>query len=57
MIFGEFHVESASDRDLVATVFGWRVARLWNPVKAATLHEIAVRESAEGYEATVILDV
>jgi protein archease len=57
VIFGEFHVESASDRELVARVFGWRVARLQNPVKAATFHEIAIRESAEGYEATVILDV
>ncbi len=56
VLFGEFQVDRASDRELVARVFGWRVARLWNPVKAATFHELAVRESTGGHEATVILD-
>ena len=57
VLFGDFHVERVSDRDLSATVYDWRVARLRNPVKAATYHELAVRESKGGYEATVILDV
>jgi SHS2 domain-containing protein len=57
VLFGEFHVDRVSDRELNATVLGWRVERLRNPVKAATFHEVAVREAKGGYEATVILDV
>jgi SHS2 domain-containing protein len=57
VLLGEFHVDRVSDRELEARVFGRRVEWLRNPVKAATFHEVAVRQSAGGYEATVILDV
>ncbi len=57
VLFGEFHVERVTDRELAATVYGWRVERLRNPVKAATFHELVLRETDGGCDATVILDV
>lgn len=55
--FGEMRIERVTDRELSATAMGTPVDMLRNPVKAATFHELAVRASATGYEATVILDV
>ncbi len=57
VLLREMRVERLSDRELSATVRGTPVELLRNPVKAATLHELAIRASATGYEATVVLDV
>ncbi len=57
VLFREFLVELPSDRHLVARVSGVKVARLRNPVKAATFHGLTITRRAGGFTATVVLDV
>ena len=57
MVFGDLRIEKLSNRDLVATVRGAPVTELRTQVKAATFHGLRVVESADGFTATVILDV
>jgi SHS2 domain-containing protein len=57
VLFTDFHVERLSERELVARAGGVRVRRLRNPVKAATMHRLAVAEGTGGFTATVVLDV
>lgn len=56
-LFTDFEIEHLSDRELVATVRGTRVARLRNPVKAATYHGLSIAPRPGGFTARVILDV
>lgn len=60
-LFVDFELTELDDTHLVARVSGERLdpARhaVCGGVKAATLHELALREGAEGWEGFVILDV
>jgi SHS2 domain-containing protein len=56
-IFREFRVEIPSEGRLLASASGARVEQLRNPVKAATYHGLAISARAEGFVATVVLDV
>ncbi len=60
-LFADFELKELDETHLVARVSGERLdpARhaVCGGVKAATLHELAVREGAEGWEGFVILDV
>ncbi len=56
-IFTGLEIAHLSDRQLVATIRGTRVAGLRNPVKAATYHGLSIAEKAGGVTAKVILDV
>ncbi len=57
VLFTRFEITHLSDRRLVATVHGTRVAHLRNPVKAATYHGLSIVEHAGRFTATVIFDV
>jgi SHS2 domain-containing protein len=57
VIFREFRVELPSEGRLMASASGPRFERLRNPVKAATYHGLAISAVAEGFVATVVLDV
>ena len=60
-LFADFELVELDDTHLVARATGERLdpARhaVRGGVKAATLHELALREGAEGWEGFVILDV
>ncbi len=57
VLFTDFQISHLTDRQLVATIRGTRLARLRNPVKAATYHGLSITERDGGLTATVILDV
>lgn len=57
-VWDQANVEHLTDTDLLATVRGFEPAALRTQVKAATMHDLRIRETrAGGYEATVVLDV
>lgn len=56
-IFTELRVTAVTETSLSGRVRGVYPAALRTAVKAATLHELAVRREAEGYAADVVLDV
>lgn len=56
-VFTHFEVERAGPTELVARVRGVEPGALKTAVKAATLHEVALERGAEGWRASVVLDV
>jgi SHS2 domain-containing protein len=56
-VYTEVRVHSVSDTRLEASVRGVFPEALRTAVKAATLHGLKVDESADGFTATVVLDV
>lgn len=56
-VFTELQVERVTDVHLTAHVRGVAVASLRTLVKAATMHELSVEETPDGYVASVVLDV
>jgi SHS2 domain-containing protein len=56
-VYTDVRVTHITDTELEATVAGATPEALRTAVKAATLHGLAVRRSAEGYSASVVLDV
>jgi SHS2 domain-containing protein len=57
-VWSEARVEHFTDTELVATVRGFEPAALRTQVKAATLHDLSIAETAAGhFEATLVLDV
>lgn len=56
-VFTEFQVLEVSDTSIVASMSGVVPDAMRTLVKAATLHEVCVRATASGYDASVVLDV
>ncbi len=56
-VYGDIRIERLSDQELAATVRGAPVSELRTQVKAATFHDLRIVEGADGFSATVILDV
>jgi SHS2 domain-containing protein len=56
-VYGNVHVERATDRHLEATLRGREPSSPRTAVKAATWHRLRVHETPAGLEATVVLDV
>jgi SHS2 domain-containing protein len=57
-VWSEARVEQLTDTELVATVRGFEPAALRTQIKAATLHDLSISETAAGsFEATMVLDV
>ncbi len=56
-IFTDFRVDRISDQELSASIRGPQVELEQTPVKAATMHNIAIREELGRFRATVVLDV
>ena len=57
MIYGEIRIERITERELGAAVRGAPATELRTQVKAATFHDLKIVEDADGFAATVILDV
>jgi len=57
--FVRARVTQLTDTALEAEVEGGEVAEaaVFHPIKAATYHDLAIRETPAGYEATIVLDV
>jgi len=56
-IYTRFEIEALSSTALSATVWGAKMAASKLTVKAATFHDLEIREKADGYLATVVFDV
>ena len=57
LLFDQFEFQAFSDTHLRATVRGRRTDQLHKHIKAVTYHDLAIVETAEGIEATVVFDV
>src|SRR5262249_52076750 len=56
-IFTDFRIDRLTDTELTAAIRGPEVELSQTPVKAATMHGIAIRENGGRFFATVVLDV
>lgn len=56
-IYTRFEIETLSSTALSATVWGARIAASKLTVKAATFHDLEIRETEDGYLTTVVFDV
>ncbi|MFZ7128188.1 MAG: archease [Desulfobacterales bacterium] len=57
MLFHRFEFEEISERRLKATLYGRTVDSIRKHIKAVTYHNLEVRETDTGLEATVVFDV
>jgi len=56
-IYDDIHITHLADNELRAEIRGAFPERLRTAVKAATFHRLKIQPEAEGYSATVVLDV
>jgi len=56
-IYTRFEIETLSYTALSATVWGTKVKASKLTVKAATFHDLEIRETEDGYMTTVVFDV
>jgi SHS2 domain-containing protein len=57
LVYDALRVEHVDDRSLVATVRGRAPSAARTAVKAATMYDVRIEESPEGFAATIVLDV
>lgn len=56
LVFTEFDFASLTPTHLQATLYGGPAAQRRGYVKAATFHNLVVRQTAQGYETEIVLD-
>lgn len=56
-VYSRFDIVTLSPTQLSAVVWGTKMTASKLTVKAATFHDLAIRETEEGYLATVVFDV
>ncbi|MDX9785524.1 MAG: archease [Desulfobacterales bacterium] len=56
-VFNSFLIHSISETSLTATVSGRLSGPLKRTIKAVTYHNLAIKQTARGLEATVVFDV
>jgi len=52
-----FHIDELKDHHLRVRVETWKSDRSYAHIKAVTFHNLKIRETSEGLEADVVLDV
>lgn len=52
-----FDITALRSDSLHAVVFGGPTTRKFKTIKATTFHELAIRQTADGYEAHIVFDV
>ncbi|MEA3490224.1 MAG: archease [Candidatus Omnitrophota bacterium] len=61
VLFTEFHVGKLEENRLAAEVKGQKLGdntgRIHTEIKAATYHDVAIRDTDDGYTVTVVFDV
>jgi len=55
--YQRFEIESLSETELQATVFGLPYATLDKIIKAVTYHNLKLEQTNEGWQVTVVVDV
>jgi len=56
-VYDRFHILEVSDTHLRAQFYGCTSGDRVTHIKAATFHNLQVKQTPEGFEATVVLDV
>jgi len=56
-VYTEFTFDELSRRRLRATVCGGKAAQTYTIIKAATYHDLSIREAHDGLVATIVFDV
>jgi len=56
-VYNRFDIKTLSPTRLSAVVWGTKMMASKLTVKAATFHDLAIRETGDGYSATVVFDV
>ena len=57
LVFREFTLSMSPELSISAKVWGGRTDELVKHIKAVTYHDLVVKETATGFEATVVFDV
>jgi SHS2 domain-containing protein len=57
LVFPEVSLEPVSATALAGAVRGGRAPELQKHIKAVTYHDLAIHQTADGYEVTVVFDV
>jgi SHS2 domain-containing protein len=55
--FARFEMQSLTQTDLQATAWGGLAPSQWKQIKAVTFHDLAIIETDDGYEVTLVFDV
>jgi SHS2 domain-containing protein len=55
--FARFEMQSLTNSDLQATAWGGPAPEQWKDIKAVTFHDLAIIETDDGYEVTIVFDV
>lgn len=56
-VYSEFDIQELTPTCLKATLFGAEARDVQMIIKAATYHNLAIRQTKSGYQATVVFDV
>lgn len=57
LVFKKFRITDLTATRLQATLHGGKVAQLEKHIKAVTYHNLEIRKTPEGLEATIVFDV
>lgn len=57
LVFREYELQSATPQEVRATIRGGRAPELLKHIKAVTYHNLEVKETSRGLEATIVFDV
>ena len=57
LVFRRFRIQKATATHLQATIFGGKTSRLEKHIKAVTYHNLKIRKTSGGLEATIVFDV
>jgi len=56
-VYTDFDIQELTSTCLKATVFGGETQEVQLIIKAATYHNLSIRQTKSGYQATVVFDV
>jgi SHS2 domain-containing protein len=57
LVFKKFRIQKATATHLHAKIFGGKISRLEKHIKAVTYHNLKIKKTSEGLEATIVFDV
>jgi SHS2 domain-containing protein len=56
-VYDRFRISQVSDNHLLERLYGRPSANRVSHIEAATFHDLGIKQTPEGFEATVVLDV
>ena len=57
LVFIKFRIQKASATHLQAKIFGGKTSMLEKHIKAVTYHNLKIKKTSQGLEATIVFDV